>query len=95
MKTKLLLTIAFVLGLSYHHWAQQASITTNPEPKYPYVEVIVTQEKVWLMPDEQPVSNVPVQVTDASGEVVLQFSAPKPKNGRSTCRLSLRVNIKF
>ena len=72
MKTKLLLTIAFVLGLSYHHWAQQASITTNPEPKYPYVEVIVTQEKVWLMPDEQPVTNVPVQVTDASGEVVLQ-----------------------
>lgn len=72
MKTKLLLTLAFVLGFSYHHWAQQASLTNHPEPEYPYVEIIITQEKVWLMPDEQPVANVPVKVINASGEVILQ-----------------------
>lgn len=71
MKTKLLLTIAFVVGLSYHHWAQQTSLNANPDPQYPYVEVIVTQDKVWLMPDEQPVASVPVQVTNTAGEVVL------------------------
>lgn len=71
MKTKLLLTIALVLGLSYHHWAQTAS-TNSYDPQYPYVEVIVTQNLVWLMPDEQPVAEIPVQIVNASGEVVLQ-----------------------
>lgn len=60
-----------VLGMSYHQWAQQAAVA-DPEPKHPYFEVIVTQEKVWLMPEEQPVANVPVKVMNAAGEVILQ-----------------------
>ena len=72
MKTKLLLTLALVVGFSYYHRAQESARSGNPEPQYPYVEVIVTQDKVWLMPDEQPVANVPVRVTNAAGEVILQ-----------------------
>lgn len=70
MKTKLFLTILLVLGLSYYHWAQTAS--APPEKSFPYIEVVVTQERIWLMADEKPVQDLPVQVTDANGVVVLQ-----------------------
>jgi len=71
MKTKVLLTIALLLGLSYNHWAQ-SSASTNPQD--PYVEVIVTQEKVWLMPDALPVKSLPVRVLDEKGVLVLKKS---------------------
>lgn len=70
MKTKIIFTVLLVLGLSYHHWAQ-----TSPGPpneNFPYIEVVVTQDQIWLMADEKPVQDLPVQVVDANGEVVLQ-----------------------
>jgi len=70
MKTKLLLTIALLLGLNAAHWAQNSFTQTNP--KQPYVEVVVTQEKIWLMPDELPVDQLPVQVLNNNGKIVLQ-----------------------
>lgn len=70
MKTKLLLTLALILGIQYYHGAQSASVPTTPE--YPYVEVIVTQEKIWLIPDEMPVENLPVQIFNEEGEPVMQ-----------------------
>lgn len=71
MKTKLLLTLVFVVGFIYHHWAQ-TSYKDAPAPNYPFVEVVVTQEKIWLMPDERPLDTLPVQVVNAEGEVVMQ-----------------------
>lgn len=70
MKTKLLLTIALILGIQSFNDAQSAS--ASADPRYPYVEVIVTQEKIWLIPDEMPVGNLPVQIFNADGETVLQ-----------------------
>ena len=73
MKTKLLLTLALVLGLSAVHQGQTAAITAAGK-KYPYVEVVVTQERIWLMTDEKPVAGLPVQVLDEAGELVMQKS---------------------
>ena len=70
MKTKLFLTIALMLNLSYSQWAQPFSAAADR--KYPYVEVVVTDQRIWLMPDETPVANLPVQIVDADGTVVLQ-----------------------
>ena len=70
MKTKVIVTALLVLGLNYHHWAQTAA--TPPDESYPYIEVVVTQDQIWLMADEKPVKDLPVQVVDANGEVVLQ-----------------------
>lgn len=70
MKTKLLLTIALLLGVSSYHWAQSASKASEPE--HPYVEVVVTQDMIWLMPDEMPVANLPVRVLNTQGIVVLE-----------------------
>ncbi len=67
MKTKLLFTIALILGIHVHHWAQTAS-----ENRHPYVEVVVTQEMIWLMPEEMPVADLTVQVLNAQNQVVLQ-----------------------
>ena len=78
MKTKLLLTLAFVLGFSFAHQAQTADASGVPAPtsetqyKYPYVEVVVTQEKIWLMPDETPVENLPVRIIDAKNIPVVK-----------------------
>ncbi|MCC6461394.1 MAG: hypothetical protein IT260_13045 [Saprospiraceae bacterium] len=69
MITKIVFTLALLLGVNSMHWAQNLS---NPDPEYPYVEVVVTQEHIWLMPDEKPVSEIPVQLINDSGEVVLQ-----------------------
>ena len=71
MKTKLLLTIALLLGVSSYHWAQSSS-STSAAPEHPYVEVVVTQEMIWLMPDETPIANLPVRVLNAQGVVVLE-----------------------
>ena len=70
MKTKLILTLALLLGLKAAHWAQSAAVPTDPQQ--PYVEVVVTQEKIWLMVDELPVGSLPVQVIGSDGKVVLQ-----------------------
>lgn len=70
MKTQLLLTIALLLATSYRQWGQ--TYTASANPKEPYVEVVITDQHIWLMPDEKPVSELPVQVVDANGEVVLQ-----------------------
>lgn len=70
MKTKLLLTIALLLGVSSYHWAQSSSSTSKPE--HAYVEVVVTQDMIWLMPDEKPVDNLPVRVLNAQNVVVLE-----------------------
>jgi hypothetical protein len=72
MKTKLLFTIALVLGLSYSHWAQPSAAQAPLEHQYPYVEVVVTQEKIWLMPDEMPVANLPVRIVDSKDVQVLK-----------------------
>ncbi|GEM_PF-2765593 len=70
MKTKLLLTIALLLGFNAAHWAQTSTTSTNTHQ--PYVEVVVTQEKIWLMPDELPLDELPVQVMNNNGKVVVQ-----------------------
>lgn len=69
MKTKILLTVALILGLSYNHWAQSSAA---PATEDPYVEVVVTPEKVWLMPDELPVHTLPVRVLDEKGTLVMK-----------------------
>jgi hypothetical protein len=75
MKTKFVLTLALLLGINASYWAQSASVPTDPQ--HPYVEVVVTQDKIWLLPDEAPMEKLPVQVVSADGKVVLQkvFSA--------------------
>lgn len=71
MKTKLLLTLALILGISYYHWAQ-TSVAPRAEYNQPIVEVVVTQDKVWLLPDEKPVENLPVQILNEAGAIVLK-----------------------
>lgn len=71
MKTKLLLTLVFVLVFSGSYWAQSRSSTSTIH-NYPYVEVVVAENRIWLMPDEQPVAEIPVQIVDADGEVVVE-----------------------
>jgi hypothetical protein len=70
MKAKLLLTIALLLGLNSAHWAQSAA--THTDPQYPYMEVVIMQDKIWLLPDETPMADLPVQVLNAAGKVVVQ-----------------------
>jgi len=70
MKTKLFLMIALLLGINAAHWAQTS--TTNTNSQHPYIEVVVTQEKVWLLPDDLPVDQIPVQVYNNTGKWVLQ-----------------------
>ena len=78
MKTKLLLTLALVFGLSFAHQAQTADASGAPAPtseteySYPYVEVVVTQDKIWLMPDETPVVNLPVRIVDSKNVPVVK-----------------------
>ena len=73
MKTKLLFTIVLLLGISYNHRAQSSSTATS-EYNQPYVEVVVTQEKVWLMPEEMPVASLPVRVMNSDNVVVMKKS---------------------
>ena len=70
MKTKLLLTIALLLGVSSYHWAQ--SSTSPSKSEHPYVETVVTQNKIWLMPEEMPVVKLPVRVVNSKDIVVLE-----------------------
>ena len=70
MKTKLFLTIALMLAMSYSQWAQPYS--ASADQNYPYVEVVLNEDRIWLIPDERPVVDLPVKVVDANGEVVLQ-----------------------
>ncbi|MFN0036389.1 MAG: DUF3244 domain-containing protein [Saprospiraceae bacterium] len=70
MKTRFLFTIALLLGINAAHWAQTTQTTKNSD--LPYVEVVVTQEKIWLMPDELPVADLHVKVLNNTGKVVLQ-----------------------
>ncbi len=70
MKTKFLLTLILMLGISYNHWAQSAPASSTQE--HPYVEVVVTQDKVWLMPEEMPVANLPVRVKNSDNVTVLE-----------------------
>lgn len=70
MKAKLLLTIALFFGLNSAHWAQPSTQPTDPQ--HPYLEVVVMQDKIWLLPDEAPLADLPVQVQNAAGKVVLQ-----------------------
>lgn len=36
------------------------------------MEVVIMQDKIWLLPDEAPLADLPVQVLNAAGKVVLQ-----------------------
>ncbi|TNE58968.1 MAG: hypothetical protein EP344_09450 [Bacteroidetes bacterium] len=73
MKTKLLLTLTLILGLSYVHEAQDMVVAAMaPGSEYPLVEIVVTPERVWLLPDEMPVDKLPVRVLDEKGDVILK-----------------------
>lgn len=72
MKTNFLFTLLLVLGLSAGLSAQSSVADPDSEYDYPYVEVVATQEKIWLMPDELPVNNLPVRVVNADGIPVLK-----------------------
>ena len=70
MKTKFFLIIAMMLAASYTQWAQPFTAATDKN--YPYVEVVLNEDKIWLIPDERPVVDFPVKVVDSGGEVILQ-----------------------
>lgn len=73
MKTKLFFAIALAFGIGTS-LLSQTSVKSPQEYDFPYVEVVATQEKIWLMPEEMPVENLLVRVLDADGMQVLKKS---------------------
>ncbi len=48
--------------------AQNPSIASSTPP---YIEVIVATDKIWLLPEEVPLSEVHTQLIDVEGKVLL------------------------
>ena len=79
MKTKLFFALALIFG-QFLAPSAQPTLAAAPE-KHPYIEVVITQNRIWLIPDETPVADLPVTVLNAAGETVVHkvFSTKTPE----------------
>ncbi len=66
-------TIARICFLSFLLSASMAAAQNSPAALStpPYIEVIVATDKIWLLPEEVPLSEIHTQLIDVEGKVLL------------------------